>query len=233
MDSMKYMGEITCKLAADAIKPTILYCNEPEAFRLDEWTLGAGWVTAVGTVALAVFAIAAWIVSRRTIKMMREQIDDQKTATVNVIKADRQLAMDSRQELLLAEYCSDLLRLGNAAGDIDMDLTPLTSATTTTWMNWGMHMFRIDSEFRALTGEWNVHFNSECEQLTHLVRFEKDYPSGVNLEAASEGLKTNIGSYIGNIQIWQTDPARRPEIHAKFMDIRNPEKFVSAGVFVE
>lgn len=167
--------------------------------------------------------------SRHTLKMMREQIDEQK----NAIDADRQLAMDSRQEFLLAEYCTDLLRLGTAAGDPDIDLTALTSATTTAWMNWGMQMFRIDDDFRTLTGEWNVHFNTECQTLTSLIEFEKDYPSGIDLQAASNGLKTNIGSYIGNIQVWQTDPARRPEIHAKFMDIRNPDKFTAAGVQID
>lgn len=233
MDSMRTMGEITCQLSENAIKPGLLYCSEPEAYRFEEWSLGYGWVTAIGTVALAIFAIAAWMTSRHTLRMMREQIDEQRTATENAIKADRQLAMDGRQELLLAEYCTDLLRLGNVAGNTDIDLTAFTSATTTAWMNWGMHMFRIDDEFRTLTGEWNMHFNSECRVLAELIAFETDYPSGLDLQANVDSFRTIIGSYIGHIQIWQTDPDRRAEIHTKFMDIRNPTIFPSPAVDVE
>lgn len=72
MDSMKIMGEITCRLDAEAVKLTILYCSEPKAYRYEEWSSTAAWVTALATIALVVVAVITANVAIGTLRQTKK-----------------------------------------------------------------------------------------------------------------------------------------------------------------
>lgn len=214
------MGEISCRLNADAIKPTILYCTEPAAYMHEESVATAAWATAVATALLAVFAFAAWLSSRNTLKLMREQLDAQKRDAETAIEASRQLAMDTKQDSLLADYSVALLDLADGAGKPETDIKLLQSRITRSWMAWAMHLFRNDRDFRQLTAEWNEHFVGECEALAEIKDDGEDSSAHATLIFLhSVNIRNNMSSYIGNLQVWQTTEEQRPEIYKKLLVI--------------
>ncbi len=207
MDDMRIMGEITCRLSENAIKPGILYCNEPEAYRLAEWTASGSVITAVATIILAVFAIAAWRSSVRNLKDM-ERHNQQS------IEASQDIALESRQIAFLADYSAALIEMADHVLIQERDIEANLLRVTTTWAAWSMSLFRFDREFRELTGQWN----SFIKRLAYEIH--TDFAAKPIYAASNQQwLIGMIGQYTGNLQAWQVDPGRRSEIHERFKDI--------------
>lgn len=57
------MGEITCRIPSNGIKLEILYCAEPQGYRLDIWAAGSNLATAVITGLLFLVALGALAVA--------------------------------------------------------------------------------------------------------------------------------------------------------------------------
>ncbi|WP_434619692.1 hypothetical protein [Arthrobacter sp. A5] len=72
MGNMRILGEITCQLSDNGVKSGILYCNEPEAYRLAEWTAAGSTLTAIATIALVVAAIWAGRTALNTLKQQQK-----------------------------------------------------------------------------------------------------------------------------------------------------------------
>lgn len=66
------MGEITCRIPSNGVKPEILYCTEPEGLRLDVWTTTAAWATAFLTLGLLVAAVLAARAAISTLRQMKK-----------------------------------------------------------------------------------------------------------------------------------------------------------------
>lgn len=70
-------GEIQCRIPSNGVKLDHLFCTEPEALRLDIWTVTGSWVTALATVGLVIAAIwTAWV-AIGTLRQMRRDSEAQ------------------------------------------------------------------------------------------------------------------------------------------------------------
>lgn len=144
----------------------------------------------------------------------------QEKAAEASMAAQHLLAVEGRQVEYLAEYSVALRNLGDALQDEEADIRWLRSETTRTWMIWSMQLFAMDIEFRHLTGRWNSHIETSVAQLHQMWLAAQSRPETLpDIEGFKDDLIEQIGHVIGNLQVWQTVPSRREEVHKKFKDI--------------
>lgn len=203
---------LTCRVTPDSVEPDSLACSMPPLEWLSLWATVGSIATAIFTLVLAIFAVAAWRSSVRNLQAIDRHNQES-------IRANQDVAVQSQQIQYLAEYCAALMDLSNAAGDPKIRLEPLLAATTTTWATWAMELFRIDSEFRDITGKWNAALKSRCQSLHEIVSKEtENYGMSITRLAEHDATRSIVGSYFAKLQIWQVDVTKRYEVKTRLIE---------------
>lgn len=214
------MGEIACRIPSNGVKPEILYCTEPEGYKLDHWNATSSAIIALFTVILCLVAIGALIVARRTLNQMRddsekqwksveEQLEAQGELTRGTIEADRQLARDQHQTELLITHLQAVRTMQIRAGDVDVDMTESYSDVSITWAAWSMFLDE-DDEMTTLTQQYSddvVTVTKYVHGLIGLVRAGE--LADESIQESVDGWGEIVAKYIANLLKWQAFPDKR------------------------
>lgn len=177
-------------------------------------TMWAGWATAAATIGLAIAAVFAWINSRSTLKAMEMQIDAQKSVSDTAIRASKELATESRQRALLAQYCAALMEMVESSIKDDPNYHGHVTRVAATWTTWSMELFSIDPDFRLLAKEWSHKIRRECSYIRmRAMYYRKEGRRDLHTLMDHGDLQDKVGAFIDKLILWQISPDCRPEIH--------------------
>lgn len=170
--------------------------------------------SAIATILLAVFAIAAWRLQGKNLEKMEEQIRTQENRVI-----------EERQQAYLADYMLALKKMANSANEEDVDTVALRDRTTDTLMLWTMDMLRNHKEMRKLTKEINYMLGDQAEELGLDFSLARDMPGATKSECIAKGnevsrltalnyrqYRPSVDGYLVSLQEWQMNVERRAEI---------------------
>lgn len=224
---MRITGEITCRLSENGVKPGVLYCNEPEAYRLSEWTLGAAWATAIFTLVLAIMAWRAWRTSQAALKAALDQLQ----TTEDLAKEDRKerASMASRESL-----AKHLTAWSAVRHSFDAACNAYLRSSTSE------HLRRTKAELRNCLQEaeatgmvWRMLHSDQKSHLEGAKQWSQLISKSVRLEATGQGgpnvsagarrgaIISSLGRMLDLFQLWETDEETRPETSRKIAEEKN------------
>lgn len=217
------MGEITCRIPSNGIKPEILYCTEPEGMRLDIWGVGIDLSMAVLTAFLFIIAALALGTAKGTLKRMQidgdrqwdtinEQISEQDRIARDAAKANRELAREQHQTELLVTHVMAIRNLQMLTRDPNSDLVVGLSDLSISWATWSMYLHGRHSVLLQLTQNY-LDSMSAASQLVH-DQIKKFYGGEITEDGLGpivQKLGDLTGNYIGNLTVWQASEEQRQE----------------------
>ena len=224
---MRLTGEITCRLSENGIKPGILYCNEPEAYRLSEWSLGAAWATALFTVVLAIMAWRAWRTSQSALKATLDQLQ----ITQDLAKEDRKerASMASRENL-----AKHLTAWSAVRHSFDAARSAYLRSNTSELSRSAKAEFRNCLQEVEATGMvWRMLHADQKSQLEGGRQWSQLIVKAAQLEVIGEGesgdsaaarrgaILSSMGRMLELFQLWETDEETRPETSRKISEEKN------------
>lgn len=210
------MGEITCRIPSNGIKPEILYCTEPERMRLDIWAIGIDLFMAGLTVLL--FAVAYWTLkqmkkdSAAQWKSVQQQLVTQERIAHETAATQRDLAREQHQTQLLITHLKSIRSMQLKARKIDADMIEAISEVTITWAAWSMFLTEDQKGFLELTQE----YSDDLSKVTMYIRtgtrmLHRNETTEAALRPALKLWGDLVGNYIGNLSKWQAMPEQRQE----------------------
>lgn len=186
------------------------------------------------TVLLAIFAFAAWRSSQSNLRTLERQMVDNKMTAQNSIDATSLLATESRQRVLLVDYCTALMSLAMSLPLREMsrqeeldDIMNRNLATSIAWLSWAMELHATDPIFRSLTAAWDEALRVELtrKRLRELDIETNALESLLTAEGQALDISEITGFYLRQLENWQVAPSRRQEI---FDDIsQRKEKYIA------
>jgi hypothetical protein len=210
------MGEITCRIPSNGIKPEILYCTEPEGYKLDQWTVSIELIVAAVTVLL-------FIVAYRTLRQMKDDSDRQWNSmqtqlaaqdrnTQETIAANSTLAREEQHALRLIEHLQAIRSTQMKTLDLEEDLLEAESKVSITWMAWSMFLGPDKKDFLKLTQGYSDDFSAVSRHIKTMLQANRlGELTDAQLKAAVDRWGDLGGNYIGNLSHWQMHPAQRDE----------------------
>lgn len=233
------MGEITCRIPSNGIKSEILYCTEPEGYKLDQWTVSIDLVVAVLTVLL-------FVVAYRTLKQMKrdsaeqwksvkKQLDSQAKLATGAAAANRKLAKEQQQMQALTGYVHAIrdLRVGHkqTIEDFSVSKTHMSIA----WFTWSMFLHDGQESFLKLTQEYTGDLGKLAAHV-HEINIGHQ-AGGVDADsylAILDAYATFVGNYIANLGAWQASDAKKADSERAIREtldlMRRTFKHVFSGV---
>lgn len=204
---------IRCLIPSDtAIKSTELFCSTSSPVSSVDSATWAAWITALGTVALAIFAIFAWNNSRETLEHMRTQM----------LLTEKRAVLE-RQLPLLTSHIEAIGEMNSASLDHESDFGTARSRVDTTWMSWSVNLAPEDAEFKHAAGlviyylrlradriwRWRV-LSDRCDQgKIPKSTFDQMYPDFVTMEDKQFTNLAHANNYVLILQKWQTSESSR------------------------
>lgn len=204
---------ITCRLPSDtSLKLNELYCtvaNPVDSASSQTW---ATWLSAIATVGLLIFAIAAWRNSRQTLDHMREQME-----------ATERRSILERQLPLLTAFVNAMGELKSVSLDRELEFKAVRAKVDDAWVAWSISLESGDAEFRKIAGKLLYFLSSEVRRIwqwrdiahqastgnaAQFVLF-RHYPDEAIIEERQNRLIININNYNITLQNWQVDEANR------------------------
>lgn len=208
--------EIVCRIPTEyAIKLEEFYCSVAYPVSSADSQTWAAWVTAIATVGLAVLALAAWSVAKKSLNKMQAQID-----------VSERRVIEERQQAYFIEYWLSVNKFADIAFDKDSDLRKAQREMFLKWQIWTLDMYRDNREFRKLTSEWHGYWVDESSRIrgeekrlnspvhggSIRLAHEVDDKAKRNLEASIANFRLYLPRYMSALQRWQAEITNRKHI---------------------
>jgi hypothetical protein len=207
---------IVCDMpAANAVKIESLTCEIRDVHFIEGWGLAATSLSAIATVVLAVFAIAAWRASVRNHELMQEQIE----AVENVARIDRQYAA-------LKVNVDALIGLLLAIADSNVRSAASTASLTSAGKGWRMQHWKSPDEMEKF-GLFETFL-----LLVSPIAKEEVLNGGLD-RLERMGVTEAVHAFIKALEDWQTERQPRATTMAEFDELFKVFRRLNAQVVLE